>query len=246
MNVLYRLTAVESKLFLREPTGVFFALVFPPLLLVVLGLIPAFREPSADLGGLRTVDLYAPIVITMAIAMLALSALPQIFATYRENGVLRRLATTPVRPLTLLVAQLAMCAWMAVAALVVVLAIGRLAFDVALPQNIPGYALSYLLCLMSMLTLGLLIASLAPTGKGAGGIGTLLFFPVLFFAGLWVPRAGMPDVLRRISDFTPLGAGVQSLQDTAAGAWPQLLAVAVMLGWTLLTGALAARYFRWE
>jgi ABC-2 type transport system permease protein len=56
----------------------------------------------------------------------------------------------------------------------------------------------------------------------------------------------MPEVLRRISDLTPLGAGVQSLTDAAAGQWPQLLHVAVMLGWTLLTGGLAARYFRWE
>jgi hypothetical protein len=52
--------------------------------------------------------------------------------------------------------------------------------------------------------------------------------------------------LRRISDFTPLGAGVQSLADATAGQWPQLLHVAVMVGWTVLAGGLAARFFRWE
>lgn len=246
MNVLYRLTSTETRLFMRDPAGVFFALAFPPLLLVVLGMVPPFREPSEELGGLRVIDLYAPVIIAMAITMLALGALPQMFATYREKGILRRMATTPVRPVALLGAQLLMCAGMSLTALVVVVAIARLAFDVALPDNIPAYLLVYVLCLLSMLTMGLLIASLAPTGRGAGAIGTVLFFPVLFFAGLWVPRAGMPDVLRRISDFTPLGAGVQSLSDAAAGQWPQLLALAVMVGWTLVTGALAARYFRWE
>jgi ABC-2 type transport system permease protein len=56
----------------------------------------------------------------------------------------------------------------------------------------------------------------------------------------------MNAVLRRISDFTPLGAGVQSLQDAAAGHWPQLLHIGVMVGWTIVAGGLAARYFRWE
>jgi ABC-2 type transport system permease protein len=246
VHTLSRLTITESKLFLREPTAVFFVLAFPPILLVVLGAVPSFREPSADLGGARVIDLYAPIVVTLAIAMLALSGLPQLFATYREKGILRRMATTPVRPATLLGAQLLMCTAMAVTVMLVVLAIARLGFAVDLPRQIPAYLLGYLLCVLSMLSLGLLVAALAPSARGAGAIGSILFFPVLFFAGLWVPRAGMSEALRRVSDFTPLGAGVQSLSDAAAGHWPQLLHVAVMLGWTLVAGGLAARYFRWE
>lgn len=246
MNVLFRLTATETKLVLREPIVVFFAIVFPPLLLTVFGLVPSFREPKPELGGVRTIDLYTTIVIALAITMLALSVLPQTFATYREKGVLRRMATTPVRPAVLLGAQLLMCALLSVVAVVVALAVGRLAFDVPLPDNLPGYVLFYLLSLVSMLSLGLLVASLAPSGTGAGAIGTILFFPLLFLAGLWGPRENMADWLRTISDFSPLGAGVQAMADTAAGQWPSLLAVAVMVGWTVLTGGLAARFFRWE
>jgi ABC-2 type transport system permease protein len=246
VRTLTRLTLTESKLFFREPAAVFFALAFPPILLIVLGSIPDFREPDPALGGARLIELYAPIVITLALSMLSLNGLPQLFATYREKGILRRLATTPVRPRTMLGAQLLMCAAMAVTVLVVVLAIARVAFDVPLPRQVPAYVLAYLLCVLAMLSLGLLVASLAPSGRGAGAIGSVLFFPVLFFAGLWVPRASMPEVLRRVSDFTPLGAGVQSLSDAAAGHWPQLLHVAVMLGWALVAGGLAARYFRWE
>ncbi|MCT2587118.1 ABC transporter permease [Actinophytocola gossypii] len=246
MNVLYRLTATETKLFFREPTAVFFVLAFPSLLLVILGFVPPFREPNPDIGGLRVIDLYAPIVITMAVGLLSLNMLPQLFAAYREKGILRRMATTPVRPSALLGAQLAMAVTLSVGSALLILAVARLGFDVALPDNLAVYLLMYVLCLLAMLTLGLLIGSLAPTAKGAAAIGSILFFPVVFFAGLWLPREQMPEVLRRISDFTPLGAGVQSLQDATAGHWPQLLHVAVMLGWTIVAGALAARYFRWE
>jgi ABC-2 type transport system permease protein len=246
VSALSRLTLTETKLFFREPAGVFFMLAFPPILLVILGSVPSFREPEADLGGLRVIDLYAPIIVAMTLAFLALSGLPQLLATYRERGVLRRMRTTPVRPARLLGAQLLMFTVIAVVVMVVVQVIANLAFDVTLPRQAGAYALGYVLAALSMLALGLLVAALAPSGKGANAIGTLLFFPVLFFAGLWAPRATMPEVLRRISDFTPLGAGVQSLQDATAGDWPQFLHVAVMLGWAIAAGGPAARKLRWE
>jgi ABC-2 type transport system permease protein len=246
MSALTRLTATETKLFFREPLGVFFALAFPPILLVIFGSIPAFREPDASIGGLRTIDLYTPIIIAMGITMFAISGLPQAFATYREKGVLRRMRTTPVKPAVMLGAQLLMCTLMSVVVMVVVLAIARLAFDVSMPRQLPAFLVAFLLCALAMFAIGLLIASLAPNGKGAGAIGSVLFFPFLFFAGLWAPRDTMNDVLRTISDYTPLGAGVQSLQDATAGHWPHVLHLAVMLGWTIVAGGLAARYFRWE
>lgn len=246
MSTLPRLTLTETKLFFREPASVFFLLAFSPILLVILGSIPSFREPDPDIGGLRVIDLYAPIIVVMTLAFLALSGLPQLLATYREKGILRRMRTTPVKPHRLLGAQLLMFTVLAVLIMAVVQAIGRLAFDVALPRQAGAYVVGYVLAALSMLALGLLVASLAPSGKGANAIGTLLFFPVLFFAGLWAPRETMPEVLRKISDFTPLGAGVQSLQDATAGHWPQLLHLAVMAGWTIVAGGLAARYFRWE
>ncbi|PRX46937.1 ABC-2 type transport system permease protein [Prauserella shujinwangii] len=243
MSALARLTATETRLFFREPTIVFFTLAFPPILLVILGLVPAFREP--DENGIRMIGLYVPIIIVMSVALFALTSLSQLLATYRDKGVLRRMRTTPVKPRVLLGAQLVMSTVMSVATMLVVLAIGRLAFDVSLPRQLPAYLVAYVLVAVSMFAIGLLVASLAPTGRSASAIGTLLFFPLAFFAGLWVPRATMNDLLRTISDFTPLGAGVQSLQDATAGHGPQLLHLAVMLGWAIVAGGLAARYFRW-
>lgn len=246
MHALTRITKTEWKLFLREPAAIFFMLSFPPLLLIILGLVPSFREASDDLGGLRVIDLYTPIIITMSIALLSLQGVPQAFAGYREQGVLRRMATTPVKPTVMLAGQLIMFTLVSIAVMVLVLSIAALAFDVAVPRSIPAYLLSYVLCVLAMLGIGLLVAAIARGGRAAGAIGSVLFFPVLFFAGLWLPRAEMPEALRRISDLTPLGAGVQSLSDAAAGQWPQLLHVVVMLVWTVGAGAVAARFFRWE
>jgi ABC-2 type transport system permease protein len=231
MNRLAKLTGTELKLFMRDPIAWFFAIAFPPLLLVILGSIPAFREPSEDLGGLRVIDLYVPIMVGFVLAMLAISVVPTYLATYRENGILRRLSTTPVDPAGLLGAQVAMALLIALFAVTLVLGVGIVAF---------------VLAAASLLSVGVLVAAVAPSGRAASGIGTMLFFPMMFFAGLYVPRDAMPAVLRRIGDFTPLGAGVQALQDAAGGAWPQPLHLAVMAAFAVVAGLAAAKLFRWE
>lgn len=246
MSALVRLTTTETKLFFRESPVVIATLAIAPILLVILGVIPAMREPDPALGGMRLIDQYVPIVIVLGLGLFALRVLPQLFAAYRERGVLRRMRATPVKPGTMIGAQLLMATILSLATVLVVLAIGQLAFDVVLPVRPLGYLTSYLLAAVAMFAIGLLIGALAPTGRSAGAIGTLVFFPLMFFAGLWVPRAAMNDVLRTISDFTPLGAAVQSLQQATAGNWPQPLYLAVMLGWTIVAGGLAARYFRWD
>lgn len=246
MQALRKLTLTELKLFLREPMAVFFALAFPPLLIVILGSVPAFREPSKDIGGLRVIDLYVPIVIALALAMPALSGLPTYLATYRERGILRRLATTPVGAGRMVVAQMALNVAVVVVIGAVVLAIGAAAFGTQLPHNPAGFVIAFVLAASAMFALGMLIAAIASTGRMATAFGMILFYPLNFFAGLWLPREAMPAVLRRIGDFTPLGAGVQSLQDSMTGAWPHPLNLAVMAAVAVVASLAAARWFRWE
>ncbi|WP_336159541.1 ABC transporter permease [Amycolatopsis sp. VC5-11] len=244
MPALSRLAATETKLFFREPIVVFFALAFSPVLFGVLGLIPALRDPGPD--GVRMISRYLPIVVAMGVALFSLSGLSQLFASYREKGVLRRMRLTPVKPTVLLGAQLLMAMVLSAASTLVILLTGWLAFGIDLPQQLPGYLLSFALLALALFAIGLLVAALARSAKSASAVGSLVFFPLVFFAGLWLPRADMNDVLRTISDLTPLGAGVQALQDTASGNLPQLLHLGVMLGWLVVAGGLAARYFRWE
>lgn len=246
MPPLIRLTESEARLFFREPLNWSLVLPVAPILLIILGSIPAFRQVRDDATGLRMIDQYTPMVVVAGLTILALSMLPQVFATYREKGVLRRLRTTPVHPSRMLGAHLLLSGALACGVTIVVLAIARLVFDVPIPENLLGYVLAFALCALAMLSIGLLLAALAPSGTSAGAVGMILFFPLMFFAGLWIPRSAMNDALLTISDFSPLGAGVQALQDAAAGDWPQLLHVAVMTGWAVLAGLLAARLFRWE
>src|SRR5215831_2916909 len=246
MSALSKMTWSEIKLFVREPVAVFFAVLFPTLLVVILGCVPAFRVPHKDLGGLRVVDLYVPISIALSLALLALTALPSYLGTYREKGILRRLAVTPMPPARLLLAQLLTNLVMAIVSVALLLAVARIIFDVALPRQIIGYTVAFLLAAAALFAMGLFVAAIAPSGRSAPSIGMILYFPIMFFAGLYVPRAAMPASLQHIGDFTPLGAGVQALQDSMTGLWPQPLHLAVMAAYVIVFGVAAARLFRWE
>jgi ABC-2 type transport system permease protein len=246
MSTLTRLTAVEARLFLRDRVPAALILALPAALVVAFGLIPGFDEPSADLSGQTGNELIGAIAVALVLALLGLSVLPTVLATYREQGVLRRMSATPVSPVNVLGAQLAVYVGAAVLSLVLLLGIGNLAFGVPLPENLAGFLLSAVLGLAALFAVGLLVAALARNAKAANAISMVLFFPSMFLAGVYVPREALPPVLRHISDATPLGAALQSVRDTWTGAGPRPVHLVTMAGYAVLAGVAAARTFRWE
>ncbi|WP_024755213.1 ABC transporter permease [Streptomyces exfoliatus] len=236
----------EARLFTREPGALFWVMVSPTVLLVILGLIPSFREASEDLGGRRVIDVYVPVSVLFALIMSGLQAMPPVLAGYRERGILRRMSTTPVRPGALLTAQIALHAAAALVSSLLVIAVGRIAFGVALPGNPVGYLLALVLAVAGGLALGSAVCAVSRTQKIATAVGSFVFFPTMFTAGVWVPVQAMPDTLQRIVGLTPFGAASEALDAAASGGWPSWGTLGVMALWTaVLTGA-AARWFRWE
>ncbi|WP_430780115.1 ABC transporter permease [Actinoplanes sp. G11-F43] len=246
MSVFTKLTLTEARLTVREPVYGFFTLLFPVLLVLILGNVPSMEETPPELGGLRVIDLYAGLALGLAIGIIGLQGLPSVLATYRERGILRRLATTPAPPAALLAAQLVMNLITVLISMVLVYAVAIAVFGVPFPANPALFVLAVVLNCAGAFSLGLLLAALAPSGKTANAIGTFLFFPLMFFAGLWVPRDLMPDILRQIGDFTPLAAGQDLMTDALLGRSPELLSITVLVGYLVVCGAAAVKLFRWE
>ncbi|MEU0028446.1 ABC transporter permease [Streptomyces sp. NPDC006335] len=236
----------EVRLFRREPGALFWILLFPTLLLVILGSIPSFRNHDPDLGGLRTIDVYVPVAVLLGLIVGGLQSMPQTLTGYRERGILRRMSTNPVRPTALLTAQMTVYGGAALASALLALAVGRFAFAVRLPEQVLGYLLALVLAVLAALALGAVVSALSRTTKMAGAIGSAVFFPAMFCAGVWAPVQTMPDVLARIVGYTPFGAAAEALNRAAAGHWPGWTHLGVLVAWTVLLTAAASRWFRWE
>jgi ABC-2 type transport system permease protein len=245
MTALVALTRNEFRLLRREPLYLFWGLVFPVVLLVVLGSIPAFREVSADLGGVTLIATYTPVIIVLSMAFTSVAGLPTVVGTYRERLILKRLGTTPVGSARLLAALMVQNLVTTLGMTALVLLVARLAFGVALPGAPLAWVLTLVLVAAALLAVGLAVAAVSPTGKVAGAVGNILFFPLMFFAGLWIPLPVMPEPLRRIGELTPLGAGVEALQEAAAGQWLDAGHLAVLVAYIVVLSVGAVRVFRW-
>jgi ABC-2 type transport system permease protein len=242
---LRKLTLTELKLLVRTPAVLFWGIGFPVVGLIVLGLIPGTDRPVKVFGGASVLQTYLPIIITFMLVMTGVQFLPTTLVGYRERGILRRMFTTPVTPRALLTAQLSLLLGVQIvtAAVIVILATG--AFSASIGQPL-AFLIAFLLMAAAASTLGLLVAAVSFTSKAASAVGGVLFFVLMFFSGLWLPRAEMPGPLRGVSDALPVGAGVQAIQDAAAGHWASGLYFGVLAAWVIVCGVLAVRLFRWE
>jgi ABC-2 type transport system permease protein len=245
-SALLRLCATELKLLTRERVRVGITVVIPLALLIILGSIHALRKPDPAYGGYSVIDVYTIILVLLALALQSLTNMPMILADYRERGVLRRLQTTPIGAVRVLAAQVVADLTVAAVTVAVILAVARIAFGVAMPREILAFVIATLLAAASLLAVGMLIASVAPTGRVARGIGALVFYALMFFTGLWLPLPQMPAILQHISHATPLGAAVPALHEAATGTWPTALQLGTMAAWAVVLGLGAAKFFRWE
>lgn len=247
MTALAALTRTQSKVFLREPLAVFFGLVFPALLLVVIGMVfPGATNASPDLGGRSLVEVYAPVSITLGLATVALSLLPATLGGDREKGILRRLSTTPAHPRTLVAAHLMVQLVVVTIATLAAILIGMLVFGLPFPESPAWFLVSYALGAISLLSVGILIGAVVSTANSGQAIGMLLYFPLLFFAGVYIPLQVMPEGVRTVSNYVPSGAAVQALSASWVGDMPQATSLLVMAAYVLVAGSLAIRLFRWD
>jgi ABC-2 type transport system permease protein len=244
MRALARLTVVETRLMLREVAGPMFTVLLPVALLVVVGLSGSVHEPDPALGGHRGIDTVIPSMsVMLSMAMAAFFMLPVVLSNYRERGVLRRFATTPVRPAAMLGAQLLLNGAVVLFSTLLTVLVGVAALGMRRPDLLL-VGPTFLLGVLGLFPIGLLVASVAGSAKAATGYALAMWFPSAFFAGLYVPVEYLPRVLRRIGDFTPLGAFRQAIQAAWAGDVPHPLHLAVLGVSFLVAGGLAVRYYR--
>jgi len=241
----WELVKVEGKRARRAPVGLLLGVLVPVILLVIFSAIPGLKQLAPG-STLTMFTQYVPVLIAMSVCLIALVSLPIPVVSDRQAGVLRRFATTPAPPAWVLAAQVIVNLALALAAIVILVAGSVLFFGVRMPAQWGGFALSALLCIAAMFGIGLLITSLARSPQVAGAVGTVLLYPLLFFAGMWTPRQNLSPTLQHIGNYTPLAAAVQAMDAAMQGHFPPARPLLVMTAYAVVFGIVAIRMFRWE
>ena len=181
MKSLLKMIWMEAKLFLREPVGFFFTLVFPLLLLFLFGSIFG-NKPNPMFGGQGTIDISIPTYTAMIIGTTGLMSTTITMATYRENGILRRLRTTPVSPLIVLAAQVTVVFFMTALGMLLLVIAGKLVYHVRFEGNAFSVLGGFVLGSLSFFGIGFILAGTMPTARTAQTAGMVLLYPMVFLS----------------------------------------------------------------
>jgi ABC-2 type transport system permease protein len=242
----WKLTWLETKIFTREPMGFVGTLVMPLLVFIFLGRVLGMGKPVAT--PQMDIPFNAAILAAVLIAVSAVQSLVAIISIYREGGILKRLRATPLSPVTIMGAQVAVKLAFTVVSLTLLLLAGKRLFPGVMKVNMFSFTLAVLLSTFSILSLGFVLASLVPTARFAQPIGAAVLYPMLALSGLFYPVARFPRALQAVADVLPTTHAVALLQGVWDGSgwgahWTNAVALLVLFA---AYTALSTRVFRWE
>ncbi|QPL05935.1 MULTISPECIES: ABC transporter permease [Actinomyces] len=246
MRAYKTLTVMLIRSSLRDPIGLFFSIVFAPLLVAILGAVFG-NDPMPQFGNRGFVDAILPACVAMVMGMTGFILLPVNQLQARESGALGRLRATPLSPQTLVAADLTVNAVISLVGVILALLVGSLGFGATPSGSAVGVLGAVVLGLTAFLTLGYALAAIYPGPKAANGIGNGLFLTSILTSGAFIPTADVPASLERIQKASPSYYLSELLRGQWTGQpWSQYTtAVAVLMVMTVVCAALGARLFKW-
>jgi ABC-2 type transport system permease protein len=246
-RTIWKMTVIETRLFLREPMAAFFTIAFPLMMLFLFGAIYG-NEPAEIFGGKGTMDVSVPAYMAMIISTVGLLSLTISITSYREKGILRRFRSTPLRPYVILLDTVLVNFIMTLFGTALLILAAKLIYHLRFDGNVLLFLAAFTLSALSFFSLGFVIASLAPTARVAQVAGMVIFYPMLFLSGAAIPLEIMPDTIKKVSIFLPLTYVVELLKgmwfgESLAG---HLMAVLILVGILVAGILISVLTFRWE
>jgi ABC-2 type transport system permease protein len=247
MRGLVKLFKVDLKLYLREPSGAFFTLVFPLMMLFLFGGLYG-NKPRADWGGVAAVDFLLPGYMAMIIATTSQPALIITMAVARERGILRRLRATPLYPQTILTAQVLTLFVMTMLSIGLMIVAAKLVFHLRFTGNALSVFGGLTLGAFSFFALGFVVAGLAGTARSSLMLSNLVFYPMIFLSGATIPVQQFPASFRPYMQVLPLYHVVVLVRGLWFGeAWGgHLKEVGILVAMMVAGVVVSKKTFRWE
>ncbi len=216
MKSLRTLFKIEFKLSVREFSSMLFGVIIPVGLMLLLGVL--YGDKMADDGSNVTLIQQAfPAVVTISICATGLMGIPIVLSSYREKKVLLRFKVTPTSPLLLLMAQFLNQMVTVAISVFGVWFVAFVIFGYRMEGNILAFILTFAVVLISIYSIGMMVASVSKNVNTSNLICSLLYFPMFFLSGATVPYEIMPKGLQFVADIMPLTHGIKVLKAVSLG-----------------------------
>jgi ABC-2 type transport system permease protein len=237
----------DQKAFWRNPASVFFTVMFPVILFLILALVFSGEEVDVR-GGIDATTYYVPAIMSLAIISATMQTLAMTLVIAREDGRLKRGRGTPMPPWVFIAGRVGNSIVVALMMLILLAAIGAL-FGADVPWGrLPAILLTLVIGAASFCCLGIALTAAIPSQDAAAAIVNAMLLPLYFLSGVFIPEDQLPSGVISFADLFPVRHFFDAFFDAyvpaggSAVSWDNLAIVAL---WGVAGLLLAIRFFRW-
>jgi ABC-2 type transport system permease protein len=234
----------EQLVFWRSREAAFFIFIFPLLLFLLLGSVYSGKiygvpAPEALLAGM----------IGYGCANTAFAGLAIQLVIRRENGILKRLRSTPLPPATYIAALLVSTLIVFALQTVSLFLLGRGLYGTPFPGDVGSFIATIVIGAAVFAALGTATASVIRSAEGSSAVVNFILLPSAFLSGSFGPTHKYPAFLRAIGDVLPLKYFIKLVNAVylhGHGFWTQPGALAVLAAWGVAGLVFTIFKFQWE
>ncbi len=235
----------EQLLFWRNREAAFFTFFLPIIFFLVFGSIYG----NDTITGIRGAAFLEAGMIGYGVASTAFAGLAITMVIRRETGVLKRIRATPLPPPTYLFAVLASTFVSFLIQTVLIVAIGRILFGVALPSRPLSLLVALAIGAAAFAALGLGLTSVVRSAEGSSAVVNFVYLPMAIISGTFFSPKNYPGFLKAIADVLPLTYFTKLTRDVMVRhhhLWSELGSIGVVALWCVIGLVAAIRGFRWQ
>ena len=207
-------------------------------------------DRSSSDPGSRYVDFLVPGILGMNIMGGGLWGVGFAIVQMRIRKVLKRLVATPMKKNHFLWSVLASRLVFLIPGVIIILSFSWLTFGVVVRGSWFSVFVVILLGSLTFSGIGLLVACRANSVEMVSGLMNLVMLPMWLFSGIFFSTDRFPDAIQPIVQalpLTPLIGALRAITLEGAGLFEpaQLLRLAIMAAWSIVSFVVALKLFRW-
>ncbi len=239
----------DQKVFWRNPASVFFTVMLPLIFLFIFATI--FGNDEIEERGVKTTTYYVPAIVSLAVISATIQSLAINLTQDRERGLLKRVRGTPLPTPVFVAGRVGNSLVVSILMVVLVAVIGKLVYDVSLPEEtIPAVLVTLAVGAFAFCCLGFALTAAIPSEDAAPAISNATVLPLYFISGIFIPDSEIPEGVLKVADLFPIRhffeAFFTAWDPNTVGAGFEWGDLAIVAAWGVAGLLVALFAFRWE